>query len=124
MGAHELTGGAWRTGDKSEFRPMGEYLESNGLAVAVVTYRLTTEATPDVRHPAHVCDVYDALKYLVEHAHELGFMPRLTLVGHSVGAWMALGALTTHQGGMPELDARVASHIDRAVLVVRVVIAN
>ncbi|WFD34243.1 hypothetical protein MCUN1_001080 [Malassezia cuniculi] len=80
-------GGAWRTGDKSEFRAMGEYIAAHGLSVANVTYRLTTDDTPQVRHPDHINDVYAAIAYLVESADELGFLPRITLAGHSDGIY-------------------------------------
>lgn len=116
MGALLLTCGAWRTGDKSEFRDMAEYISARGLAVANVTYRLSTDAAT-ARHPDHISDVYAALAHLVNNADELGIVPRITLVGHSVGAWMVLGALTRHNG-MPELNENIASSVVAAVLVV------
>lgn len=98
---------------------------SPDLAVAIVNYRLTTEATPAVRHPDHIVDVHHALMYLVEH--EAGYDPSdITLVGHSVGAWIALACVTSHAEGsahgiadVPNLDRAIQQRIRTAVLVVR-----
>lgn len=97
---------------------MAEYIAARGVTVVNVNYRLSTDSLPSVRHPDHINDVYAALTYLVDNADVLGINPRITLVGHSVGAWMVLGALTQHKDEMPELDERILSHITAAVAVV------
>lgn len=87
-------GGAWRTGDKSEFVDMATNLaKATGNVVAVVNYTLSIAATKDgpvlrrVQHPKHVQDVAQALGYLYVNAKSYGsYAPdRIYLVGHSAG---------------------------------------
>ena len=121
--------GAWRTGDKKEFHDLAEGLtQSENIAVALVEYRLSTEDAPEIQHPDHILDVYDALHFLVQNAHGYPYdSRRLILVGHSVGAWMALASVMEPDASislpknaltMPVLDASVRSAIDTIVLVV------
>ncbi|KAF9171883.1 Kynurenine formamidase [Mortierella sp. AD011] len=89
-------GGAWRTGDKSEFVEMAKNLaNSTKDVVAVVNYTLSiaavkddpTSVPPQAQHPKHVQDVATAIGYLHKHAHDHGGYnhERIYLVGHSAG---------------------------------------
>lgn len=122
--------GAWRTGDKKEFHDLADGLtHAENMAVALIEYRLSTKDAPEIQHPDHILDVYDALRFLVQNTQKYPYdAQRIVLVGHSVGAWMALASVmepdasvTLPQGAltMPVLDASVRSAIDTIVLVVR-----
>ncbi|WFD01110.1 hypothetical protein MYAM1_003871 [Malassezia yamatoensis] len=97
------------------------------LAVALIEYRLSTSDAPDVKHPDHVQDVFDALQYLLRNENALPYQTRhMVIVGHSVGAWMALAAVmepTLHTQDqdcavrMPVLAPSIRSAIDKVVLV-------
>ncbi|KAG0221512.1 Alpha/Beta hydrolase protein [Mortierella sp. GBAus27b] len=89
-------GGAWRTGDKSEFVNLARNLaDSTRDVVAVVNYTLSiaaikddpTSVPPEAQHPKHVQDVARALGYLYKSAQEHGgYRPdQIFLVGHSAG---------------------------------------
>ena len=88
-------GGGWHEGDRSAaMHPwLNPLLVSHGFVTASVTYRLSGEA----RWPAPLDDVRSALRWLREHAQDLGVDPqRMGLWGHSAGAHLAaLAALTT-----------------------------
>jgi acetyl esterase/lipase len=76
-------GGAWKTGTKDLYRPLGEAFAQRGIGLAVPGYRLS----PAVRHPEHVKDVARAFGWLSRNAKAHGADPRrLYLSGHSAGA--------------------------------------
>ena len=80
-------GGSWRRGDKDAYGgaygAMGRSLAAEGVAVAVINYRLT----PEVRHPEHARDVARAVSWVHGHASRYGWNPgKIVLVGHSAGA--------------------------------------
>ncbi|KAG0099050.1 Kynurenine formamidase [Podila epicladia] len=104
-------GGAWRTGDKSNFVDLAKNLaESTGDTVAVVSYTLSiaeikddpTSVPPKAQHPKHVQDVALALGYLYTHASDPevgGYNPKqIYLVGHSAG-----GQITGLLGLRPDI---------------------
>jgi acetyl esterase/lipase len=79
-------GGAWSSGDKAQYRALGEYVAAAGAAVAAINYRLS----PAVRHPAHAQDVARATAWLVRHAADYDLdTGRIFLMGHSAGAQLA-----------------------------------
>src|SRR5580704_16933532 len=53
-------GGAWKMGDKAQFKNVGKAFAKEGILTAIVGYRLS----PDVKHPEHVRDVARALAWL------------------------------------------------------------
>lgn len=72
-----IHGGAWAAGDRSDEMGLAQALAEEGVAVAVMSYRLSpgrwmSENLPDtgVRHPAHIEDVARALAWLWSHAPE------------------------------------------------------
>ncbi|KAJ2156430.1 hypothetical protein GGF46_005192 [Coemansia sp. RSA 552] len=90
-----IHGGAWRTGDKSEFSRVAEGLirsSNDRLAVAVINYTLSTPIN-SVRHPGHLMDTMAAVQFLVTDQSYPGRSTvdhtRVYLVGHSAGAHMS-----------------------------------
>lgn len=80
-------GGSWKRGDKNAYGgaygAMGRSLATEGVAVAVINYRLT----PEVRHPEHARDVARAVSWVHGNASHYGWNARkIVLVGHSAGA--------------------------------------
>lgn len=74
-------GGSWESGDRGDYRFVGEAFASQGLAVAIPDYRLY----PEVRYPAFLEDSAAAVAWARRH-HE----GPLFLVGHSAGAYNAV----------------------------------
>lgn len=124
-----IHGGAWRTGSRKDHVDLAQYLCSQGKAVAVIDYRLSVadEATdsPKHVHPVHAHDVNAAMSFL--HRHQAVPHKGWVVVGHSVGAWLALAALidgqpkqgdTQHPKPMPVLDSGARECIKTCVLVV------
>lgn len=105
-------GGGWKVGDKADVMRTDEVqmiattkamLEA-GYAVAAPNYRLV----PNTRFPEPMQDVSAAVRYLRNHAGELGLDPaRFALMGDSAGAHLAaMTAMTPHdaelQGSLGE----------------------
>jgi acetyl esterase/lipase len=100
-------GGAWISGDKSQYKELGRFFSSRGVATAVVNYRLSRD--PAVRHPDHITDVVDAIGWLEAHSRDYGYDRGHTfLLGHSAGAHMA-AVLTAHPGMLK--GAKMAGYI-------------
>ena len=80
-------GGAWKKGDKKDFKFVAQALTGLGYTVIVPDYRLY----PAVRFPAFVDDVADAIQYTNQHAAKLLGRPMTAyiLMGHSAGAHTA-----------------------------------
>ena len=79
-------GGGWEDGRKSNYRFVGAALAKAGYVAVLPDYRLY----PEVRFPAFVDDGAQALKWVVEHAAQIGGDPhRIYVAGHSAGAHMA-----------------------------------
>lgn len=76
-------GGAFLQGGRREYAAVGQALASQGLATAVVSYRLFPQSDAE----GATQDVARAASWLVIHAPEYHLNPRnLFLVGHSAGA--------------------------------------
>ena len=79
-------GGSWSSGDKADYRFVGESLASKGIAVMVADYRLS----PLVRYPVFVEDSALAVRWAFDHARKYGSDPkRIFVMGHSAGAYNA-----------------------------------
>lgn len=79
-------GGNWKSGDRGDYRFVGEALASGGAVTVIVDYRLY----PEVRYPAFLDDGAKAMAWVFAHARELGGDPaRIFLMGHSAGAYNA-----------------------------------
>jgi acetyl esterase/lipase len=75
-------GGEWTRGDKAAVSFKPRFLNENGIVFVSVNYRLT----PAVTHPAHVSDVATAIRWVHDHAKEIGGdSEKIILMGHSAG---------------------------------------
>jgi acetyl esterase/lipase len=75
-------GGAWLSGDKSEYDNVGRFFAENGIGAVLVNYRLS----PKVRHPAHVQDVAKSVAWARRNIRKHGGNPdSLYLCGYSAG---------------------------------------
>lgn len=79
-------GGSWSSGDRADYRFVGEALASRGIVTVVADYRLS----PGVRYPVFLQDCAQAVRWAAEHAASFGASrERLFLVGHSAGGYNA-----------------------------------
>lgn len=87
-------GGSWSSGERGDYRFVGEALASRGIVAVVADYRLS----PAARYPAFVQDSAHAVRWAVDHAAQFGAdEQRIFVMGHSAGAYNA---------AMIALDAR------------------
>lgn len=86
-------GGSWHTGERADYRFMGEALAANGIVAMVADYPLYPTTYPDF-----LPDCAKAVAYaLDESARYSGNPRRVVVMGHSAGAYNA---------AMVALDAR------------------
>jgi acetyl esterase/lipase len=79
-------GGAWKMGNRHQYRFVGERLANNGILTIVADYR----TYPVAGFPAFMDDAADAVAWAHAHASEYGGDPqRLFIAGHSAGAQIA-----------------------------------
>ena len=79
-------GGNWVSGDRAEYKFMGEALASHGVLTLIADYRLY----PEVTYPLFLEDCAQAMAYGFEHAKALGGDPkRIFVMGHSAGGYNA-----------------------------------
>jgi acetyl esterase/lipase len=76
-------GGAWRSGVKDLYSPLGQLLGQHGIGAVIINYRLS----PAVKHPAHIQDVARAFAWTYANIGKYGGRKdRLFISGHSAGA--------------------------------------
>jgi acetyl esterase/lipase len=98
-------GGAWSTGDKTDFTPFVTTLQQRiaGCAVANMNYRL---ATPLANHfPVQENDMKAAIDFLVQRSGDYHISNKIILLGASSGAHMAL--LQAYKNATPRVSAVV-----------------
>lgn len=79
-------GGSWSSGNRADYRFVGEALASRGIAAVVADYRLS----PDVRYPVFLQDSALAVRWAFDNAQKYGADPgRVFVMGHSAGAYNA-----------------------------------
>ena len=79
-------GGNWSSGERGDYRFVGEALASRGIVTVVADYRLS----PAYRYPAFVQDSAGAVRWAFDHAAEYGAdESRIFVMGHSAGAYNA-----------------------------------
>lgn len=79
-------GGAWKRGERGQYRFIGRRLAENGILAIVADYR----TWPEAGFPAFMDDAADAVAWTRAHAGEYGGDPgRVFLMGHSAGAQIA-----------------------------------
>ena len=79
-------GGSWSSGERGDYRFVGEALASRGIVTVVADYRLS----PAFRYPAFVEDSASAVRWAFDHAAEFSAdARRIVVMGHSAGAYNA-----------------------------------
>ncbi|MEN0106619.1 MAG: alpha/beta hydrolase [Pseudomonas sp.] len=79
-------GGSWNSGERNDYRFVGEALASQGYVAVIADYRLY----PQVRYPDFLKDGAHAFAWVRQHISEYGGAPEhLFLMGHSAGAYNA-----------------------------------
>ena len=79
-------GGSWSSGDRADYRFVGEALASQGIVAVIADYRLS----PTVRYPVFVEDSALAMRWAFDHAGQFGANPaKVFVMGHSAGAYNA-----------------------------------
>ncbi len=79
-------GGTWTSGQRSEYKFIGEALASRGVLTLIADYRLY----PEVHYPDFLDDSALALAHGLREASKLGGNPkRVFVMGHSAGAYNA-----------------------------------
>ena len=87
-----LHGGAWRSGDKSEWTHFGEFFPRHGFAFAIPNYRLShiEDGELMLKHPEHLMDCAKAVEFCWKNGEEYGFdATRIILSGHSAGGQLS-----------------------------------
>jgi acetyl esterase/lipase len=106
-----IHGGAWSTGDRSQYTALGKRFAQEGILTAAPSYRLA----PGNQHPAQIEDVAAAFAWVVRNAEKYGGDPRRIFVaGHSAGG---------HLAALLSLDARYLQALGLSSRNIRGVIA-
>ena len=93
-------GGSWSSGERTDYKFVGEALASRGIVTVIADYRLS----PEVRYPVFLQDCALAVRWARDNAQRLGASPsRLFVSGHSAGAYNA---------AMLALDARWLTEVN------------
>ena len=79
-------GGSWTSGERGEYKFIGEALAERGILTVVADYRLY----PEVRYPEFLKDSALAVAWSLDHTTRLGGDPkRVFVMGHSAGGYNA-----------------------------------
>jgi acetyl esterase/lipase len=79
-------GGSWNSGDRADYRFVGEALAARGMMVIIADYRLY----PQVRYPEFLDDSARAAAWTIANAKARGGdLARFYVMGHSAGAYNA-----------------------------------
>ena len=79
-------GGSWSSGERGDYRFVGEALASSGIVAVLADYRLS----PAFRYPAFVQDSASAVRWAFDHGAAYGGdVERIFVMGHSAGAYNA-----------------------------------
>ena len=102
-------GGGWKAGSPDQFYPQSRYFASRGLVALSVEYRV--ESRNGTSPKECVADGKSAMRWVREHAHELGIDPhRIVAAGASAGGQVAAATATTagfdEAGEDPTVDCR------------------
>ncbi len=81
-----IHGGAWRSGHKNLYAPIGKTFAAQAIAFVATNYRLS----PKVQHPAHIQDVAQAFAWVMGNLGKRGAnLAQVYVSGHSAGGHLA-----------------------------------
>lgn len=109
-----IHGGAWKKGNRADYRVYTMHFASQGYVAATITYRLTGEAP----FPAAVEDAKCAVRWMRAQAANLGIDPmRIAVIGGSAGGHLAMMVGYSPgefegTGGYHEVSSAVAAVVD------------
>ncbi|OWT74674.1 MULTISPECIES: alpha/beta hydrolase [unclassified Achromobacter] len=79
-------GGGWRSGERADYRFVGDALATHGIVTVVADYRLY----PEVSYPGFLQDAAQATAWTFANIAQYGGNPgRLFVAGHSAGGYIA-----------------------------------
>jgi acetyl esterase/lipase len=79
-------GGGWRSGERKDYRFVGDALATHGIVTVVADYRLY----PEVTYPGFLQDAALATAWTFAHIKQYGGNPdKLFIAGHSAGGYIA-----------------------------------
>jgi len=108
-------GGGWNNGSPSQFYPHCQYLASRGLVAMSAEYRVKSRNGTTPREC--VKDANSAIRWIRQHAQELGIDPhRVVAGGGSAGGHMAAATATTSGFNENSDNLRISSCPDALVL--------
>jgi acetyl esterase len=100
-------GGGWTGGSASQFYPQSEYLKERGMVAICPEYRTKKSHSTDPR--ACVMDAKSAMRWIRDHANELGIDPnRIAAGGGSAGGHLAAATATLTEYSEPDEDPSVS----------------
>lgn len=93
-----IHGGGWAGGNSNAFRVTSQYIAvKKGIAGVRISYSLGGQPGADIK--VGMEDIYDALKWVQDHAEELNIDPKcFAFCGHLAGAHLAAMAALTVKG--------------------------
>jgi len=114
-----IHGGGWRGGHPEMFLPHAEYFSRRGAVAISIAYRLIEpEPAKDGEVTVETCleDCKSAIRYIREHAGELGIDPtRIAAIGDSAGGHLAASTAMVADCDNPHEDASISSAPDAVV---------
>jgi acetyl esterase/lipase len=103
-------GGNWDSGKKEDYLFLGAAMAARGFIVVLPDYRIY----PEVRYPAFIADGASAVRWTLGHIAEYGGDPdRVSVMGHSAGAYIAL-MLALNPAYLGEARGRLKSAVGLA----------
>lgn len=120
-----IHGGYWNAGDKANVGQRAKLFTDSGYVFVSINYRLSPDPvdtlSPDaVRFPVHPEDCARAVRWVYDHIDEYqGDSTRISLIGHSAGAHLALLLSTNEafleQEGLALLQIKCTCSLDAGV---------
>lgn len=108
-------GGGWMGGTPEQFAPHCQYLASRGMVAAVADYRVSSRH--NVLVPACVSDAKSAVRWMREHAQDLGIDPnRIAAGGGSAGGHLAASTAFLPKFDEPGENSEISSKPNALVL--------
>jgi len=108
-------GGGWNAGSPEQFVKHCEYLSARGMVAMVADYRVASRN--DVRAKTCVADAKSAVRWIREHAGELGVDPgRIAAGGGSAGGHLAAATATLTKFDEAGKNLKISSRPNALVL--------